>query len=672
MDKQQAVASLDQASPGLASLLQPAQLRAALRANDRLKLYLSVLQAALAHARAPREPALDLSHEIAAVDLGGPDRADWLHDLPASATWHNESLQAPDLPRLVACLRDDLATMARPLVEGTDTDPELAARVGHWQDELAALAGAALPAAAMAALTDGRRSHGDSLHITVMDLHKALNRRAALLASDRVAGAHAWQLARDGSDRPRIEAFMRGLDRTRALKGDHPGLDTAATREGDKLLIQNDIGTNDAHVLVIQVATAGARPATTLTYADLHRQRFTFFQRQLAELGARWSGTETRRSEGLNEGDAYYVGTARFEAADEAQLAQQLEGIGERIVFLIDWNRARKRLLPFVDKAGAVAVLDAAARQRCGHMAWLQAGGERLVWQAMAAQGAAAFRLGDRLDAVLGADAARDFLVEMLALAARAAAARQPAPLVDDEVRALLSRRLHGRRGEFDLLEEHAGLAHALAQALRDGLVHGVEHDADVALQLAARAKAWERQADHLVMRSRSQAERQPQWQPLVRLIERSDDVADALEEACYVLSLAAEHFSDRSRRHAGWSHAARSVLVALAEGVLTATQDHVKALAVARTLGETSDAADHDEFLAASWRVLRAERLCDELLRSARRALAQDCREHADAVALQLGNELAAAMELASDALLALGYGLRERAFHRITAGAA
>jgi len=58
MDKQQAVASLDQASPGLASLLQPAQLRAALRANDRLKLYLSVLQAALAHARAPREPAV--------------------------------------------------------------------------------------------------------------------------------------------------------------------------------------------------------------------------------------------------------------------------------------------------------------------------------------------------------------------------------------------------------------------------------------------------------------------------------------------------------------------------------------------------------------------------------------------------------------------------------------
>jgi uncharacterized protein Yka (UPF0111/DUF47 family) len=403
----------------------------------------------------------------------------------------------------------------------------------------------------------------------------------------------------------------------------------------------------------------------------LHQQRFAYFQRQLAEIGARWSRTETQRHEALNEGEAYHVGSARFDAADDAALCRQLEGIGERIVFLIDWNRARKRLLPFVDKDSSVAVLEAAARERVGHMAWLAAGGERVVWSAMAAQGAGTFRLGDRLDDVLGADAARDFLVEVLALAARAAAGRQPAPLVDDEVRALLARRLQGRRGEFDLLEEHAGLAHALAQALRDALVHGAERDNDAAQRLAARAKTWERQADHLVMRSRSQADRQPQWQPLVRLIERSDDVADALEEACFVLSLLAEHFADKGTQRA-WSGPAREVLTVLAEAVLTATQDHIKALAVARTLGETSDAADHDEFLAASWRVLRAERQCDELLRSARRALAEACREHDDATALVLSNEFAAALEQASDALLSLGYGLRERAFRRIEASVA
>jgi uncharacterized protein Yka (UPF0111/DUF47 family) len=671
MDKQQAVASLGAASPGLVSLLRPARLRAALKANDRLKLYLTVLQAALAHARAPREAALDFTHEIAAADIGARDAGDWLHDLPASASLQGDALHVPELQRLIGRLHEDLATMARPLVEGPDTDAALAARVTRWQAELATLSGSSLRAEVLSALTQGQRERGDSLHITVMDLHKALNRLAAALATERIAGAHVWQLAGDGSDGPRIEAFMRGLNRTRALKGDHPGLETACTRDGEKLMIQNDIGTNDAHVLVIQVDTASAMPVTTLTYSDLHQQRFAYFQRQLAEIGARWSRTETQRHEALNEGEAYHVGSARFDAADDAALCRQLEGIGERIVFLIDWNRARKRLLPFVDKDSSVAVLEAAARERVGHMAWLAAGGERVVWSAMAAQGAGTFRLGDRLDDVLGADAARDFLVEVLALAARAAAGRQPAPLVDDEVRALLARRLQGRRGEFDLLEEHAGLAHALAQALRDALVHGAERDNDAAQRLAARAKTWERQADHLVMRSRSQADRQPQWQPLVRLIERSDDVADALEEACFVLSLLAEHFADKGTQRA-WSGPAREVLTVLAEAVLTATQDHIKALAVARTLGETSDAADHDEFLAASWCVLRAERQCDELLRSARRALAEACREHDDATALVLSNEFAAALEQASDALLSLGYGLRERAFRRIEASVA
>jgi uncharacterized protein Yka (UPF0111/DUF47 family) len=158
-------------------------------------------------------------------------------------------------------------------------------------------------------------------------------------------------------------------------------------------------------------------------------------------------------------------------------------------------------------------------------------------------------------------------------------------------------------------------------------------------------------------MRARTRAERQPQWQPFARLIERSDDVADALEEASFVLSLIADG------HHHGWGQAVREVMQALADAVLTATQDNVKAVEVLCELGEASDAAEHDEFLDASWRVLQAERQCDELLRSTRRALA---REVKDAASLVLGNDLAAALEQASDALLSLGYGLREHAFRR------
>jgi len=667
MDKMEAVASLGDSAPGSASLLQPARLRAALKANDRLKLYLTVLQAAAAHAHDPQQACLDLKREIAAADLAVRAEADWLHDLPATASLQGQAVRLPELPRLAQRLADDLQLMARPLCEGPQAEAALRERVLHWHTHLAAQQGPLLDPAGLAALTSGQREHGDSLHLTVMDLHKALNRLAARLATDSVDGAHAWQLAEDGSDRPRIAAFMRGLNRTRALKLDHPGLDTAATRDGHLLMIQNDIGTNDAHVLVIQVDTGSAALVTTLTYSDLHRQRFEFFQQQLGEVGAQWSQAQTRQSAGLNAGESYYVGTARFEAADEAALAAQLEGIGERIVFLIDWNRARKRLQAFVDKAGALAVLSAAAQGRAGHMAWLQAGGERLVWGAMAAQGNGVFRLGDRLDEVLGAEAARDFLIEALQLASRAALGHQPDALVADETRALLARCLHGHRGEFDLMEEHAGLCHALAQALRDGLAHGCDHDPHAAQQLAARAKTWERQADHLVMRTRALAERQPPWQAVARLIERSDNVADALEEACFVLSLVASHFGSGPKPPPHWGAPVDEALRALADAVLTATQDHVKALAVARTLGQRSEASDHDEFLAAAWRVLQAERQCDELLRSARRALALACRAHPDAVALTLGNELAAGLEAASDALLALIYGLREWAFHRM-----
>jgi hypothetical protein len=62
MQKTEAVESM-----GQQRLLLPARIKAALTANDRLKLYLSVLQTALAHAEQPENEALDLSGEFAAA-----------------------------------------------------------------------------------------------------------------------------------------------------------------------------------------------------------------------------------------------------------------------------------------------------------------------------------------------------------------------------------------------------------------------------------------------------------------------------------------------------------------------------------------------------------------------------------------------------------------------------
>jgi len=674
MQKSQAVAML-----GQRGLMMPVWVNAALAANDRLKLYLSVLQAAVAHAEHPEREALDLGRELAALGLGS---ATWLHELPAGASrvgggghgggdgGADDVLLIPELDRLVAALNDDLAIMARPVLEASDADAEPHLRVHQWQTWLDQLHGEQLDRHQLRSLTHGKRHahanahshpHGDdlddtpddSLHLLIMDLHKAINRLAADLASEVIDGAHVWQLAED--DRPLVEAFMRGLNRTAPLKFDHPGLDTAATRDGDRLLLQNDIGTNDAHVLVIAVQGL----AITLTYSDLHRTRFAFFQSLLNPLGASWSDMSSRVAPDLNEGQAYTVGNARFACEDRIRLARTLEGIGAAIVFLIDWNRARKRLVNFVDKEGAVAVLTAAAENEVGHMAWLKAGGERLIFGAMQAVGSGTFRIGDRLDEVLGETQARTFLLDVMRLATQALMHGQPSALVADETRMLLARQVQRRTTEFDLLDEHAAYCQTLAQAVSDALDHGGKHiERDMAQDVAARAKAWERRADHIVMQARDEATRLPRWQPVARLLTLSDDVADALEEAAFMLSLIADHHQK------GWTQDVHQALSKLAQTVLLATQDHIRALAIARTLGEQGHPGgppgcdDADAFLAATWAVLRAERQCDDLLRQARRAILHAIE---DAPSLMLANDLAMTLELASDRLLSASYALRE-----------
>jgi uncharacterized protein Yka (UPF0111/DUF47 family) len=641
MNKEKALATL-----GQDSLLRPAALREALRANERLKLALGLLQAAAGHAGTPAA-AVDLSREIAATDMGLYEDARWLRELPNLAEAEPGGFHVPGLERLRTRMKSDLGLMAAPLEAAA-----LRERVAAWLERLAK-AGEHLPADELDALAGARPDSG-SLHQLVMDLHKALNRLAASLSELQVAGAHAWQLAADGSDLPLLEAFMRGVHKTAAAKLDHPGLDTSATRDADTLLIQNDIGTNDAHVLVLQVRKA----SITLTYSDLHRPRFAFFRDCLARIGASWGETQSREEAALNEGKAFHVGIATFEAPDTATQCAQLEGIGSRIVFLIDWNRARKQLAQVVGKQVPLQVLQRAAGNGCGHVAWLKAGGARVVWDAMAAQGDAGFRLGERLDDVLTPEAARDFLCGLLELAWRSAQAGQPPQFIGDEARLLLARVLAGRHRGFALLQEHAAVCHALASALHEGILHGVLKQPEAARRLALRARDWEHQADAVVSRCRDEAERQPRWQPVARLLEQADDIADALEEAAFTLGTLAECGAP------DWGAAPSDALQALVGAVLEGVQDHVRAIEVAAQLQPASAAQEQQEYLDTLWRIQQNERACDQLQRGFRLAAARQLQQ---AATLQLGNEIAAALETASDAVLTFAWRLREQALRRV-----
>ena len=67
----------------------------------------------------------------------------------------------------------------------------------------------------------------------------------------------------------------------------------------------------------------------------------------------------------------------------------------------------------------------------------------------MQAAGQGAFRIGDRLDEVLGVSDARDFLVAVMRLACDALRAGQPAALVADETRMLLAQHVRRRTSEY-------------------------------------------------------------------------------------------------------------------------------------------------------------------------------------------------------------------------------
>ncbi|WP_026435818.1 hypothetical protein [Acidovorax sp. JHL-9] len=644
MLKEKAVASL-----GQPSLLMPAWIQSALAANDRLKLYLTLLQSAAQRASTPDTPTGPWEKGLARTEL---QDAPWARELVGGAYCDDDLLILPHLENLLEALSNDLTTMARPLCDtGQPSASALTVRRDHWLQQLHALADdEGLRHAALTELTHGDRQRGDSLHLLVMDLHRQINALSSELATEDIDGAHAWQVQDD--DRPLIRAFMRGLHRTAALKFLHPGLDTAVTRNGQRLLIQNDIGTNDVHVLVIAVQDS----TISLTYSDLHPGRFGFFRQMLEDMGFAWQVFDPRVSDGLNAGKPYLVGQARLEAQDSAQLQTGLDNVASRIVFVIDWNRARKRLQHFVSKARAIELLTQAARNDWGHMAWLLAGADHLVYNAMQAVDSEAFHVGDRLDDVLGEAAASAYLLELLRISSMLLRQQQPVSLVADEARLLLARVLRQRTFEFDLLAEHAAFTHALAEGLCDAL----ENPGDAAQTQAQvlRAKNWERQADHLLMDARQRAERRPRWLPVVDCLAQADDVADALEEATFMHSLTLIHPAP------GLPTEVRAALCQLAATTLSAIQDLVKAIEIARQVSQRADGPDSELFLQTLWRMLRAERQCDDLFRQARTTMVKSLRSAP--VDLMLANDLAATLEKATDKLLRVGYALRQMVFNK------
>ncbi len=344
--------------------LQPAAaLNAALAANDRVKYAFSLLQMAMSHAEHPEQTAPTLKRERIGCGIDDPD----LDNAVGASSTDGKSCHMPGAARVIARIAEDMRVMAAPVL--AEKPDGLASRVDGLLAALPADKDDRFDPDATTAMMQAGHGHTDSLHRLVMDLHKRLNAMQAALAEEILDGAATYSLA--DADRPMVAAFMAGVNRTAKLKFAHPGLATTATRTEGRLVIQNDIGTTDAHVIVVHVEDL----TVSVTYTDVHPERLAFFQDMLKPRGVTW---DAQRTALLAAGAPFYLATGTVKAADESDCRAYLDFLGSRLVFLIDWNHARKQLRQFLRGPDRIVLLSWAAEAGIGHRGFLELGGARV------------------------------------------------------------------------------------------------------------------------------------------------------------------------------------------------------------------------------------------------------------------------------------------------------
>ena len=624
---------------GQADLLLPSLIAEGLAANDRVKVRLSALQASARHARDPQGARFNLMDECRTA---GVDPMPLEALVNCAILSSDERIMAPGLAILGKAIWDDMTSMLRPIEAADKTQGDQAgARLGAIQATTTLGSSDYLKDAEIAALaTVG--DVNDSLHRLIMDLHKSLNRLAAIHAEEDVAGAHAYGLL--PQDRSAVEAFMRGVEKTRKLKFTHPGLATTATRAGGRLTIQNDIGETDAHVVVIAVDLE----AVTVTYTDVHHARATFFTRLSRDFPVQWSGLERKSVKGLADDEAFYLVSGRYAASASKDRDAFLEALGASLVFLIDWNKARKVLRQWLPNASAIRILDWAARNRVGHRGFLELGGAELVASAVHHAAPARIGFGERLDGALGREAAVDFLKTVLRISAEALLQGSSLRLARDRIETALVAHLGRVDAEFfSIVIRQAGLARDIVERLGSLFADRRAGRPCDPATLAERARRIEEKADRIAVEARSEIVRVGADRGIERLVDQVEDAIDDLEQAAFAAALVPSEVPT----------ALLDPLAELSAAALAGTEAVAVAAASAAEVPE-GHRVDTEDALAAVGRLVEAEHRAD----AAERAVTATILTGEYTLKMSLSVlEVARALERSTDHLARFGHFLRD-----------
>jgi uncharacterized protein Yka (UPF0111/DUF47 family) len=359
----------------------------------------------------------------------------------------------------------------------------------------------------------------------------------------------------------------------------------------------------------------------------------------------------------LGQDGIFYLVVGRFLAADETALDRFLEFLGSRIVFLIDWNKARKALQTFVSKKAAVDILHWAAMHDYGHRGFLELGGVDLVFEAIRRAAAGRVPYGARLEDALGASESANFLERVLRETSEDLRAGRSIRLIRDEIQADLAQLLDTAEfGVLTVLVRHLGVSRMLAATIVEALAEDrVELDPDQP-KLARGAKRMEEKGDRLTVLAREMCTRVQRAESLRQAVDEVENATDALDECAFLLSLAPKENPVANLAPLG----------ELADVVVEGIGQLVRATEAASRLPQ-GNRADAEDSLRAIDAVVTAEHRADT---AERRALGAFMRApSADVRALMLGLEIARALETATDHLAHAALSLRERVLEELSA---
>jgi hypothetical protein len=305
-------------------------------------------------------------------------------------------------------------------------------------------------------------------------------------------------------------------------------------------------------------------------------------------------------------------------------------------------------------------VLKWAADNSFGHRAFLQLGGQKLLYEAIRQIDDPPIHYGQELAEVLGRERTIKFLQFVIKTCCENLIEGKSESLIRDRIRAELTTYFHTLEQDVvQIAANHATLLVEIAEAVRNTILNSKYHqDRDLSARNFKRARIWESKADTLVKEVRTLSKRPTTNIPRAfeQIIVNADDAADFLEEAVFLITLLQkENYYNTDNTD---FESLSDLLNEIAEKAYQDSMEYLKALENAKVVHRGSSHEDIQDFLEAVDMAIAIEHDVDEVDRRVEEALVTKIRDFRQ---FHILSETAKNIEGATDSIMKAAILLRD-----------